>query len=223
MQDSNIPERDHHMYSLCDDRSSKISICLSGISSFSMPIAGVIRNSSHYVRDFYFFKRNHTPKLRLKKMTPEDGNNLLQKNAFNLKFLEIGKVMFSYSILKHTPPNQYNNHVYFLHDELTKHPSFPRKALESEFSLYENGSLGKQLYGMDMLHKISWCRLVSLLFERMPSSFPWTSDIHLFLNLFNGILILHAEDMSMLRMCLAGYIQVCQWSLHIPRFILTWL
>ena len=48
-------------------------------------------------------------------MTPEDGNNLLQKNAFNLKFLEIGKVMFSYSILKHTPPNQ----VWIIYDYVT--------------------------------------------------------------------------------------------------------
>ena len=91
------------------------------VYKFIFLISGVIRNSSHYVRDFYFFKRNHTPKLRLKKMTAEDGNNLLQRNAFNLKFLEIGKVMFSYSILKHTPPNQVCCFLFLYWDDIRTH------------------------------------------------------------------------------------------------------
>jgi len=33
--------------------------------------------------------------------------------------------------------------VLFLHEELMKLPSFPRKALEADLSLYSNGSMGK--------------------------------------------------------------------------------
>jgi len=40
--------------------------------------------------------------------------------------------------------SQLQNHVGFLHEELAKLPSFPRKALDAEFSLY-SGDLGKVL------------------------------------------------------------------------------
>lgn len=33
--------------------------------------------------------------------------------------------------------------VFFLHEELTKLPSFPRKALEADFNLYKGGAMGK--------------------------------------------------------------------------------
>ena len=33
--------------------------------------------------------------------------------------------------------------VFFLHEELTKLPSFPRKALEADFNLYKGGTMGK--------------------------------------------------------------------------------
>lgn len=35
--------------------------------------------------------------------------------------------------------------VVFLHEELMKLPSFPRKALESDLDLYKGGELGKVL------------------------------------------------------------------------------
>lgn len=42
----------------------------------------------------------------------------------------------------------------------------------------------------------------------MPNTYPWSADLQLFLNVYNGTLILHAEDSSVLRQCLAFYIQV---------------
>lgn len=45
--------------------------------------------------------------------------------------------------------------VLFLHDELTKLPSFPRKALEADFSMY-TGKYGKQVLAMDTMHKLCW-------------------------------------------------------------------
>lgn len=33
--------------------------------------------------------------------------------------------------------------VFFLHEELTKLPSFPRKALEADFNLYKGGAMDK--------------------------------------------------------------------------------
>ena len=54
------------------------------------------------------------------------------------------------------------NHVAYLHEEFLKLPSFPRKALETEFDMY-GGPWGKELFGMDCLHKYSWTK-VSIFF-----------------------------------------------------------
>ncbi|PAA86705.1 hypothetical protein BOX15_Mlig002066g1 [Macrostomum lignano] len=43
----------------------------------------------------------------------------------------------------------------------------------------------------------------------MNPTFPWGSDIGLFLNVINGTFILHNEDASILRYCLATYINCC--------------
>lgn len=41
----------------------------------------------------------------------------------------------------------------------------------------------------------------------MTSSFPWgDNDLHLFLNVVNGALLLQCEDSSMLRFCLSTLI-----------------
>ncbi|KAF6779228.1 hypothetical protein AHF37_01155, partial [Paragonimus kellicotti] len=105
--------------------------------------------------------------------------------------------------------NKISNHIFFLHEELTKLPSFPRKALETEFGLYGLAELGRPLFGLDTVHKLSWCQLLSNLFTQMPSTYPWSTDLQLFLNVYNGTLILHAEDSSVLRQCLAFFIQCC--------------
>ena len=53
---------------------------------------------------------------------------------------------------------QVQSHVSFLHEELQKLPSFPRKALEADFGLY-NGEFGKEVFGVDMLHKFVWAKV----------------------------------------------------------------
>ncbi|TPP63105.1 hypothetical protein FGIG_03319 [Fasciola gigantica] len=88
LEANGIPIGESHSYFLFDERSN------------------IIRNSSHYVRDFYPFKRNHTPKMRLKQLNKEQGLYLLQRNALNLKFQEIGKVLFTNAVLNCTPSSQ---------------------------------------------------------------------------------------------------------------------
>ncbi|XP_023210931.1 protein unc-80 homolog [Centruroides sculpturatus] len=95
-----------------------------------------------YVRDYYFFKRSQYAQLSLIHMDPEVAFETLQKQAFTQRFLELGKVLMSLSILK--SPTQVTQRVFFMHEELMKLPSFPRKALEADFSLY-NGPLGKTI------------------------------------------------------------------------------
>ncbi|RXG53153.1 Protein unc-80-like protein [Armadillidium vulgare] len=102
-----------------------------------------IHNMHSYVRDFYFFKRSQYPQLTLVRMEPEAAFEALQKQAFMQKFLEIGKVLLAYSVLKR--PDQ---RVFFLHEELTKLPSFPRKALEADFNLYKGGAMDKEIRGI---------------------------------------------------------------------------
>ncbi len=62
----------------------------------------IIRNSNHYVRDFYPFKRNHIPKLKLMNVDRETGQQLLQRNAFSLKVQEVGKLLLMKTILQTT-------------------------------------------------------------------------------------------------------------------------
>ena len=58
-----------------------------------------------------------------------------------LKFVEIGKVMLVWGILKNV--TQVMQRVVFLHEDLVKLPSFPRKALEAELDLFSEGQIGK--------------------------------------------------------------------------------
>lgn len=95
--------------------------------------------------------------------------------------------------------------VLFLHEELMKLPSFPRKALETNLTLY-SGPMGKEVLGIDTLHKVAWVKLVARMFETTSGFFADASDIHLFLNVVNGTLLLHCEDVSIVRLCMATYI-----------------
>ena len=101
----------------------------------------MIHNPQHYARDFYFFKRSQYPQLALVHKKPSIAYNELQKQCFGLKFVEMGKVMLTWGVLKNV--NQVVQRVVFLHEDLMKLPSFPRKALEAELDLYANGQMGK--------------------------------------------------------------------------------
>ncbi|KAK4295652.1 hypothetical protein Pmani_031795 [Petrolisthes manimaculis] len=181
-----ILENEHKYYFLVDHKTNQI------------------HNLQSYVRDFYFFKRAQYPQLLMVHMEPDAAYDALQRQAFTLKLLEIGKVLMSWSILKRN--DQVAQRVFFLHEELTKLPSFPRKALEADFNLYKGGAMGKELRGLDQLHKYMWVNLVTRMFEGMAGNLTYTTDLHLFLNVINGAFLLHCEDSSMLRLCMAAYI-----------------
>ena len=102
---------------------------------------GKIHNPLHFVRDFYFFKRSQYPQLSLVHKVPEEAHAELQKQSMQLKFVEIGKVMLVWGILKNV--SQVVQRVVFLHEDLVKLPSFPRKALEAELDLFCDGEIGK--------------------------------------------------------------------------------
>ncbi|CAH1139308.1 unnamed protein product [Phyllotreta striolata] len=163
-----------------------------------------IRNPASYVRDYYFFKRSQYPQLELVHMKPDVAFNALQKQELLHKFGEIGKVLLTWAILKNV--DMVVQRVVFLHEELMKLPSFPRKALESDLDLYKSGPLGKELLGLDVLHKFMWVRLIARMFEAMAGNFAYSGDIHLFVNVLNGALVLHSEDACILRYVTATYI-----------------
>ncbi|KAG1666378.1 Protein unc-80 [Nymphon striatum] len=149
-----------------------------------------MHNLNSFVRDFYYFKRSQYPQLHMIKISAENAFKQLQKESLSLQFIEIGKI-----------PQR----VFFLHEELMKLPSFPRRALESDFTLF-HGDLGKELLCVNVMHKVMWVQLVAKMFEALSGSFAHSSDIHLFLNVVNGSLMLHCEDSAMLRLCLATFI-----------------
>ncbi|XP_021940294.1 protein unc-80 homolog isoform X4 [Zootermopsis nevadensis] len=163
-----------------------------------------IHNPSAYVRDYYFFKRSQYPQLELVHMKPEEAFNALQRQELIHKFVEIGKVLLTWAILKNV--DMVVQRVVFLHEELMKLPSFPRKALEADLDLYKGGEMGKELLGLDVLHKFMWVRLIARMFEAMAGNFAYSGDIHLFLNVLNGAVILHSEDACILRYVTATYI-----------------
>ncbi|OQR76167.1 protein unc-80-like, partial [Tropilaelaps mercedesae] len=211
-----IEENQQHCYFLVDTKTNAMHI------------------SSAYVRDHYFFKRSQYPQLNLIKMEPDTAHAALQMQYFQLHFIEASKASSTslalssalntlaengiYSLFcKQTPADVLmslavlrSNHqlaprVLFLHDELTKLPSFPRKALEADFSMY-TGKYGKQVLAMDTMHKLCWVRLMARMFEAMSGFFAHSSDLHLFLNVVNGALVLHCEDAAILRLCCATFV-----------------
>ncbi|KAH9417878.1 Protein unc-80, partial [Dermatophagoides pteronyssinus] len=180
-----IDESKHNEYFLVDTKTNQI------------------HNLNAFVRDFYFFKRSQYPQISLVHMNPIDAYDKFQRQAFTLQFTELGKCLMSLSLIKTSYMGI--QRVLFLHEELMKLPSFPRKALETNLTLY-TGPMGREVLGLDTLHKISWVKLVARMFEATSGFFADSTDIHLFLNVVNGTLLLHCEDATILRLCMATYI-----------------
>ncbi|XP_068101298.1 protein unc-80 homolog isoform X22 [Hyperolius riggenbachi] len=152
-----------------------------------------------YVRDIYPFRRSVSPQLNLVHMSPEKGQELIQKQVFTRKLEEVGRVLFLISLTQKIPTAHKQSHVSMLQEDLLRLPSFPRSAIDAEFSLFNDPQGGKELFGLDTLHKSLWIKLLEEMFLGMPSEFPWGDEIMLFLNVFNGALILHPEDSALIR------------------------
>ncbi|CDW58970.1 protein unc 80 [Trichuris trichiura] len=165
---------------------------------------GVMHSSQAYVRDYYQFHRSHYPQLKLVRLELADAKALYKKSALARKSVELGKVLFTLSMLRHCPETTIPQRVFFLHEELTKLPSFPRKALEP--SEHPSDAMWvPELFALDVLTKLSWQQLMHLMLRSMEYTF---GDLHLFINVVNGIMILHCEDASILRHCMASYIEM---------------
>ena len=52
-----------------------------------------MHNLNSFVRDFYFFKRSQYPQISLVHKNPNEAFFTLQKQAFTLQFVELGKVI----------------------------------------------------------------------------------------------------------------------------------
>uniref|UniRef100_A0A915C2K7 Transmembrane protein n=1 Tax=Parascaris univalens TaxID=6257 RepID=A0A915C2K7_PARUN len=184
----NIPENEVEYYFLVDTKTNLVH----------MP--------SSYVRDFYFFHRSLYPQITLQRIDPDEAQLRMRQMAFTHKLIESGKVLLTHNALKHSPENVIPQRIFFLHDEFTHLPSFPRKSLEACFGMY-NGPMGPELHAMDALHKFVWAQLMSDMFEKMENAFMF-GDLHLFINVINGVMLMHCEDVIILRRCMATYISM---------------
>ncbi|XP_014671826.1 PREDICTED: protein unc-80 homolog [Priapulus caudatus] len=164
-----------------------------------------LHNPTAYVRDFYFFRRSFYPELALLHMNAHEAFVNLQRQELVLKFVEIGKVHLTNAIIKSCPPGQLQNRVTLLYDELVKLPSFPRKALDTAFGLH-HGEQGREMYALDMLHKHVWVQLIASVFDGVRGQLTAASELQLAVNVINGDLLLHCEDSSQLRLCIATLI-----------------
>lgn len=93
----------------------------------------------------------------------------------------------------------------FVHTELVELNSFPRKALTS--ILYEVGPTALQhgnLRASDIMLKGMWVRFVLQLFRSIKPDYDLSNSMILFLNVVNGALLLHSENHTILRFCLAS-------------------
>lgn len=155
--------------------------------------------------------------------------HLLAIQVFSRKLEEVGRVLFLISLTQHMPAVHKQSHVSLLQEDLLRLPSFPRTAIDAEFSLFNEPQgnniyrkqgmkevekrhqmtyfllaapcfiSGKELFGLDTLHKVLWIKLLEEMFLGMPSEYPWGDEMMLFLNVFNGALLLHPEDSALLR------------------------
>ncbi|MEE6491022.1 hypothetical protein FKM82_016071 [Ascaphus truei] len=175
----------------------------------------LIHYNKTYVRDIYPFRRSVSPQLNLIHMPPEKGQELIQKQVFTRKLEEVGRVLFLISLTQKIPTAHKQSHVSMLQEDLLRLPSFPRSAIDAEFSLFNDPQAGKELFGLDTLQKSLWIKLLEEMFLGMPSEFPWGDEIMLFLNVFNGALILHPEDSSLLRQYAATVINTAVHFNHL--------
>uniref|UniRef100_A0A8C6JDT8 Uncharacterized protein n=1 Tax=Melopsittacus undulatus TaxID=13146 RepID=A0A8C6JDT8_MELUD len=193
----NIPETQSSHYFLMDKRWN------------------LIHYNKTYVRDIYPFRRSVSPQLNLVQMHPEKGQELIQKQVFTRKLEEVGRVLFLISLTQKIPTAHKQSHVSMLQEDLLRLPSFPRSAIDAEFSLFSDPHAGKELFGLDTLQKSLWIKLLEEMFLGMPSEFPWGDEIMLFLNVFNGALILHPEDSALLRQYAATVINTAVHFNHL--------
>ncbi|XP_063286012.1 protein unc-80 homolog isoform X7 [Pelobates fuscus] len=175
----------------------------------------LIHYNKTYVRDIYPFRRSVSPQLNLIHMPPEKGQELIQKQVFTRKLEEVGRVLFLISLTQKIPTAHKQSHVSMLQEDLLRLPSFPRSAIDAEFSLFNDPQAGKELFGLDTLHKSLWIKLLEEMFLGMPSEYPWGDEIMLFLNVFNGALILHPEDSALLRQYAATVINTAVHFNHL--------
>ncbi|GAB1285050.1 Protein unc-80 homolog [Apodemus speciosus] len=179
----------------------------------------LIHYNKTYVRDIYPFRRSVSPQLNLVHMHPEKGQELIQKqlkaSVFTRKLEEVGRVLFLISLTQKIPTAHKQSHVSMLQEDLLRLPSFPRSAIDAEFSLFSDPQAGKELFGLDTLQKSLWIQLLEEMFLGMPSEFPWGDEIMLFLNVFNGALILHPEDSALLRQYAATVINTAVHFNHL--------
>ncbi|VDP17165.1 unnamed protein product [Soboliphyme baturini] len=138
----------------------------------------MLHNPLNFVRDFYFFHRSTYPQLKLTHVDLPTAEKNLRRTM--------------------------QERIYFLHDELTRLPSFPRKALETSKDFFADAS-SQELYGMEVSHKLVWSKLIHLLLRGLEYAY---CDLNLFINVINGVLILHCENVVLLRHCLAFYIEM---------------
>ncbi|MGH0120633.1 UNVERIFIED_CONTAM: hypothetical protein FKN15_009998 [Acipenser sinensis] len=192
----NIPEAQSARYFLMDKRWN------------------LIHYAKTYVRDIYPFRRSVSPQLNLVHMLPDKGQELIQKQVFSRKLEEVGRVLFLISLTQNMPAVHKQSHVSLLQEDLLRLPSFPRNAVDAEFSLFSDPQ-GKELFGLDTLHKVLWIKLLEEMFLGMPSEYPWGDEIMLFLNVFNGVLILHPEDSALLRQYTATVINTAVHFNHL--------
>lgn len=70
---------------------------------------------------------------------------------FTRKLEEVGRVLFLISLTQKIPPAHKQSHVSMLQEDLLRLPSFPRSAVDAEFSLFSDPQGKPLLYTKHVL------------------------------------------------------------------------
>lgn len=169
--------------------------------------SGAIMENNNKIRDVYVFKRGYpSPSLKLEEMSEEHAFSKRQQQAVTNKLLQINQLKFTSKIFEKLPNKK---HVTFLYSELFQQVSFPKKAIDIEFDLCMGDELGLELFYLDVIFKDYWVKFIWSLLTHLSEATHYGEEmIGLFLDPVNGALLLHCEDVTILRSCLAALINI---------------
>ncbi|CAK8677932.1 unnamed protein product [Clavelina lepadiformis] len=161
-----------------------------------------------HVRDLYIFRKAECPTLALVKMAPEEGIRLLARRVVDHKLVDIGKLQLSIAALQsHCNPVDKELNAAFVLEELKKLWSFPRKAMDAEFFLFET-EYGKEVRGLDVIQKYYWVELIYFTLLSLSREYPWETTFVFFMHVWSGALVVHCEHASLLRRFSAAVIDL---------------
>ncbi|XP_078483613.1 protein unc-80 homolog isoform X2 [Ciona intestinalis] len=167
-----------------------------------------------YVRDFYPFRKSVYPQLTLVRMEQNESTPIMASKVVHLKLAEISKLCLSLTALRsQRNPVDRELNATFVQDELKKLWSFPKKAMDAEFFLFDT-EYGEVIKHLDIIQKCYWIDLVRTILLSLPREYPWNDDLIYLMHVLSSALVIHCEAAPLLRKYTASIIDIVVYFSH---------